>query len=89
MAACLEVWDTEGDSWDLTSRHSSNLMRQNLRRPTERRRRPAAPHQQWPAAPPTDGRRRPAVPPLPSYGCSCPPPRPHPTAHLLCPTTCN
>jgi hypothetical protein len=40
VAACLEVWDAEGDSWDLVGRRSSNL-----RHPTERRRRPAASHQ--------------------------------------------
>jgi hypothetical protein len=35
-AACYEVWVAKGDSRDLTSKRSSNL-----RRPTERRRRPS------------------------------------------------
>jgi hypothetical protein len=37
--ACHEVWVAEGDLRDLASRHSSNLRRQNLRRPAEHRRR--------------------------------------------------
>jgi hypothetical protein len=53
--ACPEVWDAEGNSLDLAGRRSSNL-----RRPAERRRRPAAPHRQRPAAPPATGRRHPA-----------------------------
>jgi hypothetical protein len=64
--AYLEVWDAEGDSRDLAGRCSSNLRRQNLRRPTERRCRPAAPPAagcRCPTAPPATGRRRPAVPP--------------------------
>jgi hypothetical protein len=40
--ACPEVWYAEGDSRDLAGRRSSNLRHQNLRRPTELRRRPAA-----------------------------------------------
>jgi hypothetical protein len=48
-AACLEVWDTEGDSRYLAGRRSSNL-----RRSAKRHRRPAV----LPAA----GRRRPAAP---------------------------
>jgi hypothetical protein len=39
--ACPEVWDAEGDSRDLAGRCSSNLSRQNLRRPAAGRRRPA------------------------------------------------
>jgi hypothetical protein len=35
--ACPEVWDAEGDSWDLAGRRSSNL-----RRPAELRRHPVA-----------------------------------------------
>jgi hypothetical protein len=42
--ASHEVWDAEGDSRDLASRRSSNLRRQNMRHPAERRRRPAASH---------------------------------------------
>jgi hypothetical protein len=61
VAACHEVWDAKGDSRDLAGRHSSNL-----RRPAERRHRPAALHRQRPAA----GRRRRAVSPPPSCGCS-------------------
>jgi hypothetical protein len=83
---CHEVWVTEGDSWDLAGRYSSNLRSQNLRRPAERRRcrhpaaphrrHPAAPHRQRLAAPPTAVRRHPAAPPPPSYGCAGgPPPR--------------
>jgi hypothetical protein len=62
--ACPEVWDAEGDSWDLAGRRSSNLRRQNLRHPAERRRRPAASPgagRCHPATPPAAGRRRPAV----------------------------
>jgi hypothetical protein len=57
-AACPEVWDTEGESRDLAVRRSLNLRRQNLRRPAERHRHPAA------------GRRRPVVPPPPSCSSS-------------------
>jgi hypothetical protein len=56
-AACLEVWDAEGDLHDLAGRCSSNL-----RRPTERRCHPIAGHHR-PAAPSTTGHRRPVVPP--------------------------
>jgi hypothetical protein len=73
VAACPEVWDTEGDSRDLAGRHSSNLRHQNLRRPAERRRRPAAPPaagRRCPAAPLAAGRRRPVVPPTPSSSSS-------------------
>src|SRR5688572_29963304 len=56
-AACPEVWDAEGDSRDLAGRHSSNLRRQNLRRPAELRR-------CHPAAPPAAGQGRPAAPPV-------------------------
>jgi hypothetical protein len=87
-AAYLEVWDAEGDSRDLAGRRSSNLWRQNLRRPAELRRRPAMP--------PAVGQGRPAAPPavlrptLPCpSSCSSSPPPPQPTAHHLCPTTCN
>jgi hypothetical protein len=52
--ACLEVWDAEGDSWGLAGRCSSNLSRQNPRRPAAGRRRPAT------------GRRRPEA--LPAAG---------------------
>jgi hypothetical protein len=69
-SACHEVWDVEGGSQDLTSRRSSNLRRQNLRRPVERRHRPAAPHRQRLAAPPATRCRRPDVPTPSSYGCS-------------------
>ena len=41
--ACPEVWDAEEDSWDRAGRCSSNLRRQNLRRPAAGRRRPEAP----------------------------------------------
>jgi hypothetical protein len=41
-AACPEVLDAEGDSWDIAGRRSSNLRHQNLRRPAECRRHPAA-----------------------------------------------
>jgi hypothetical protein len=61
--ACPEVWDAEGDSWDLAGRCSSNLCRQNLRRPAAGRRRPEAP--------PAPGQGRSAAPPAlprpPSY----------------------
>jgi hypothetical protein len=72
-AACPEVWDAEGDSRDLAGRRSSNLRRQNLRRPAERRRRHAAPpatSRRRPAAPRAAGHRRPAVPPPPSCSSS-------------------
>ena len=62
--ACPEVWDAERDSWDLAGRRSSNLRRQNLRRPAERcRRSTASPTagRRHPAAPPAARRRRPAV----------------------------
>jgi hypothetical protein len=61
-ATCPEVWDAEGDSRDLAGRRSSNLRRQNLRRPVELRRRPAA------------GRRRPAMPPAAGQGRLAAPP---------------
>jgi hypothetical protein len=64
--ACPEVWDAEGDSWDLAGRCSSILSRQNLRRPAAGRRRPEAPPdagQGCPTAPP-------ALPRLPSYSSS-------------------
>jgi hypothetical protein len=60
--ACPEVWDAEGDSWDLTGRRSSNLRCQNLRRPAERRRHPAVGRRR-PAAPPTAIQGRPVAPP--------------------------
>jgi hypothetical protein len=64
--ACPEVWDTGGDSRDLAGRCSSNLSRQNLRRPATGRRRIEAP----PAA--GQGRRAapPALPRPPSYSSS-------------------
>jgi hypothetical protein len=87
-AACPEVWDAEGDSWDLAGRRSSNLRRQNLRRPAEHRRHPAV------------GRCRPVFRLLLDkvvllcrllcldllYLVRRPPP-PQPTAHHICPTT--
>jgi hypothetical protein len=94
-AACLEVWDAEGDSQDLVGRRSSNMRRQNLRCPTERHHHPAVGHRR-PTAPPAAGQGRPAaspavprpaVPRPPS--CSSSPPPPQPIAHHLCPTTCN
>jgi hypothetical protein len=72
-AAYLDVWDAEGDSLDLAGRRSSNMRHQNLRRLTERRRRPAVPHRQRHAAPPATGCHRPVVPSSPSYGCSSSP----------------
>ena len=67
---CPKVWDAEGDSRDLAGRRSSNLRRQNLRRPTERRRHPTAGHRR-PEAPPAAEQGRPAAPPAlprpPSY----------------------
>jgi hypothetical protein len=89
--ACLEVWDVEGDSRDLTGRCSSNLSRLNLRRPAAGRRRPVA------------GRRRPEAPPAAGQGVllrrllclvrrPTPPPPPPPqliTADHICPKTCN
>jgi hypothetical protein len=60
--ACPEVWDAEGDSRDLAGRCSSNLWHQNLRRPTELRRRPAAGRRRL-AAPPAAGQGRPAASP--------------------------
>jgi hypothetical protein len=51
-AACLKVFDAERDSRELAGRRSSNLRRLNLRHPAERRRHPATPHRQWPAASP-------------------------------------
>jgi hypothetical protein len=83
--ACLEVWDAEGDSWDLAGRRSLNL-----RHPAEHCRPPVAPPvvgRRRPTAPPAAGCRHPAVPPPPS--CSSSPPPPQPTAHHLCPTTYN
>jgi hypothetical protein len=89
--ACPEVWDAKGDSRGLADRHSSNL-----RRPTERRRHPTAGHRR-PAASPAAGRRRPTAPPAAGvvvllcllHRPAPPPPPPQPTAHHLCPTTCN
>jgi hypothetical protein len=73
VVACPEVWDAEGDSRDLAGRCSSNLRRQNLRRPTVGRRRPAAGRRR-PKAPPAAGQGRPAaLPALPrpsSYSSS-------------------
>jgi hypothetical protein len=64
--ACPEVWDAKGDSRDLVGRCSSNLSRQNLRRPAAGRRRPKAP--------PAAGQGRLAAPPAlprpPSYSSS-------------------
>ena len=57
-AVCPEVWDAEEDSQDLTGRCSSNLRRQNLRRPAAGRHRPAA-GRRHPEAPPTAGQGRP------------------------------
>jgi hypothetical protein len=61
--ACPEVRDAEGDSRGLAGRCSSNLSRQNMRRPAAGRRRPEAP--------PAAGQGRPAMPPAlprpPSY----------------------
>jgi hypothetical protein len=71
--ACPKVWETEGDSCDLTGRRSSNLRCQNLRRPTELHRRPAAGRRR-PAAPPTAGQDRPAASPtVPCPALPCPP----------------
>jgi hypothetical protein len=71
--ACPEVWDAEGDSRDLAGRCSSNLSRQNMRRPAGGRRRPAAGRRR-PEAPPTTGQGCPATPPAlprpPSYSSS-------------------
>jgi hypothetical protein len=70
-AACPEVRDTKGDSRDLAGRRSSNLRRQNLKRPAELRRRPAAlpaTGQGRPAAPPAVP--RPALPRPPSCSFS-------------------
>jgi hypothetical protein len=63
VAACPEVWDTEGDSRDLAGRRSSSLRCQNLMRPAELRHRPAAGRHR-PAAPPAAGQGRPAAPPI-------------------------
>jgi hypothetical protein len=60
--ACPEVWDDEGDSRDLAGRRSSNLRRQNLRRPAERHRHPIA-GRRHPAVPPATRQGRPAAPP--------------------------
>jgi hypothetical protein len=57
-----EVWDAEGDSRDLVGRCSSNLRRQNLRRPAAGRRHPAASRRR-PEVLPTAGQGRPVVPP--------------------------
>jgi hypothetical protein len=71
--ACPEVWDAEGDLWDLAGRCSSNLRRQNQRRSAELRRCPAAGRRR-PPAPPATGQGRPAAPPAlprpPSYSSS-------------------
>ena len=71
--ACPEVWDVEGDSRDLVGRCSSNLSRQNLRRPATGRHRPTAGRRR-PEAPPAAGQGRPAAPPAlprpPSYSSS-------------------
>jgi hypothetical protein len=72
-AACLEVWDAEGDSRDLAGRRSSNLRHQNLRRPAKRRRPPVAPPaagRRRRAAPPVVGCHHPVVPPPSSYSSS-------------------
>jgi hypothetical protein len=72
-ATCPEVWDAKGHSRDLAGRVSSNLRRQNLRRPAEHRRPPTAPpaaSRRRPAAPLAARRRHPVVPPPPS--CSSP-----------------
>jgi hypothetical protein len=65
-----EVWDAEGDLRDLAGRCSSNLRRQNLRRPAVCRHRPAA-GRHLPEASPAAGQGRPAAPPAlprpPSY----------------------
>jgi hypothetical protein len=61
-AACPEVWDTEGDSRDLAGRRSSNLRCQNLRRPAELRRCPAADRRR-PTVLPATGQGRPDAPP--------------------------
>jgi hypothetical protein len=60
-AACLDVWDAEGDLRDLAGRRSSNLRRENLRRPAECHRL-AASH--------AAGRRRRVVPPPSSCSSS-------------------
>jgi hypothetical protein len=60
-AAYPEVWDAEGDPQDLAGRRSSNLRRQNLRRPAKLCRRPAA-GRRHPVVPPATGQGRPAAP---------------------------
>jgi hypothetical protein len=68
--ACPEVWDVEGDSRDLVGRCSSNLSRQNLRRPGAGRRRPTA------------GLSRPEAPPAAEQGCpEAPPALPRPPSY--------
>jgi hypothetical protein len=71
--ACPEVWDAEGDSRDLAGRCSSNLSRQNLRRPAAGRRCPTAGRRRLEALP-AAGQGRPAAPPAlphpPSYSSS-------------------
>jgi hypothetical protein len=73
VAACLEVWDAEADSWDLAGRCSSNLRRQNLRRSAELHRRPAA-GRRHPATPPATGQGRLAAPPATGQGRPAAPP---------------
>jgi hypothetical protein len=93
-AACPEVWDTEGDLRDIAGRRSTNLRRQNLRRPAEHRRHPAVGRHR-PVAPPAAGRRRHAAPPAAGVVVLLcliyrpAPPPPQPTTHHLCQTTCN
>jgi hypothetical protein len=71
--ACPEVWGAEGDSRDLAGRCTSNLSRQNLRRPAAGRRRPTAGRRR-PEASPAARQGRPAAPPAlprpPSYSSS-------------------
>jgi hypothetical protein len=66
-AACPEVWDAEGDSQGLAGTCSSNLSRQNLKRPAAGRRRPATGHRR-PEAPPAAA--LPALPCPSSYSSS-------------------
>jgi hypothetical protein len=82
-SACLEVWDAKRDSRDLTGRRSSNL-----KRPAELRRRLAAGRRR-PAAQPAAGQGHCATPPAVPRPAPPPPPPPQPTAHHLCPITCN
>jgi hypothetical protein len=69
-AAYPEVWDAEGDSWDLAGRCSSNSRHQNLRQSAELRCRPAAGRRR-PAAPPTAGQGRPTASPALPRPPSC------------------